>query len=70
MSDSQDLVGAQEAAALLGVSRQRVHALATSRADFPKPIATLASGRVWLRTDIANWADESGRRLKEKAEGS
>lgn len=37
-----------------GVSRQRVDQL-TRRADFPKPLADLAQGRIWLGADVERW---------------
>jgi len=48
------LVGAHEIRALLGVSRQRVYQLA-GRSDFPRPVATLAQGKIWLINDIEAW---------------
>lgn len=48
------LVGAHEIRDLLGVSRQRVYQLA-GRSDFPKPIATLAQGKIWAVEDIEEW---------------
>ena len=48
------LVGAHEIRSMLGVSRQRVHQLAM-RPDFPKPIAELAQGKVWVLADIQAW---------------
>lgn len=66
MTESLDLVGAQEIAVLLGVSRQRVHALVTSQTGFPEPVAQLASGRVWRRHDIFTWAAATGRELTTK----
>lgn len=54
------VLGAAEIAELLGVSRQRVDQL-TRRADFPLPVAELASGRFWVRGEIERWAVESGR---------
>lgn len=63
MTASLDLVGAHEIAGLLGVSRQRVHALVTARSGFPDPVAQLASGRIWQRKDIARWAAATGREL-------
>jgi len=48
------LVGAHEIRDMLGVSRQRVYQLAT-RSDFPKPIAELAQGKVWVLADIQAW---------------
>jgi prophage regulatory protein len=55
-----DLVGAQEIADLLGVSRQRTYQLA-ALPDFPKPVAELAQGRVWLKIDVLTWAKSRGR---------
>ena len=57
-----DIVGVSEVAQMLGVSRQRIHALARDhRNNFPKPSATLAAGRIWLRKDIEQWAAAQGR---------
>jgi predicted DNA-binding transcriptional regulator AlpA len=51
------LVGAHEIRVMLGgVSRQRVHQI-TSRRDFPQPVATLAQGKVWRRTDVQRWIE-------------
>lgn len=55
------LVGAHEAAELLGVSRQRVDQLAKADPTFPKPEAELRSGRVWKREAIEAWAKRTGR---------
>jgi predicted DNA-binding transcriptional regulator AlpA len=46
-----DLVTAPEAAEILGVTRQRVHALAAENADFPWAIM-IGSIRVWHRAAI------------------
>lgn len=56
-----DLVGVAEVAEMLGVSRQRVHAIMTTHADFPKPVAELSAGRVWLREDVETWKRNTGR---------
>ena len=49
------IVGAHEIRVRLGrVSRQRVYQI-TSRADFPKPVADLAQGKVWLADDVEAW---------------
>jgi predicted DNA-binding transcriptional regulator AlpA len=37
-----------------GVSRQRVYQL-TSRRDFPRPVARLAQGKIWLADDVEAW---------------
>ncbi|HCB06273.1 MAG TPA: DNA-binding protein [Nocardioides sp.] len=55
-----DLVGATEIAEMLGISTQRVSQLAVKE-TFPVPVAVLAAGRVWLRTDVEKWARETGR---------
>lgn len=40
---------------MLGVSRQRVNQLADSYADFPRPQALLAAGRIWSRNSVEAW---------------
>jgi prophage regulatory protein len=51
------VVGAHEIRVRLrGVSRQRVYQI-TSRADFPKPVADLAQGKVWLADDVEAWIE-------------
>jgi predicted DNA-binding transcriptional regulator AlpA len=54
------LMGLTEIAAMLGVSRQRVHQLAQSEA-FPEPVARLAAGMIWERAGVEAWARETGR---------
>jgi hypothetical protein len=56
-----ELVGVSEIAELLGVSRQRASAVA-KRADFPTPIASLASGPVWTRPSLNRFVDEWPRK--------
>lgn len=57
----EDLMGVAEVAEFLGVSRQRVDALARTKSDFPPPVASLQAGRVWRREDIEEWARAEGR---------
>jgi predicted DNA-binding transcriptional regulator AlpA len=56
--------GLSETAELLGVSRSRVAAL-RARSDFPRPVAELASGPVWVAREIEafaqRWTRQSGR---------
>ena len=59
-----ELVGAAEIAALLGVSRQRVDQLSRHQ-DFPEPLTELASGRIWTRQSIEEWARASGREIEK-----
>lgn len=61
---NQPLLGATEAAVLLGWDRKRV-AGALSRRTFPKPIAELASGPVWRREDLVAFAYSKGIQLPE-----
>jgi hypothetical protein len=49
------LMGASEIATTLGVSRQRVHQLRRTYADFPTPVAHLATGPVWQGADVQSW---------------
>lgn len=50
-----DLLGVGEAAAVLGVARQRLYQL-RARVDFPAPFVELACGPIWLRDDIEAFA--------------
>lgn len=50
------LVGTTEIAELLGVTRQRVHQLASSP-DFPRPEIELSAGKIWTREAIEGWLD-------------
>lgn len=59
-----DLVGTTEISNMLGVSRQRVTQLAATPA-FPEPVARLAAGPIWDRSDIEEWARKTGRELHE-----
>jgi hypothetical protein len=58
----RDLVGAAEAAVMLGVSRQRVGQL-VERPDFPAPIARLSAGPVWTRTSIEAFGQSWTRKI-------
>jgi len=62
-----EVVGATEAARMLGVSRQRLYQLA-ERDDFPPPMVQLAAGPVWLTNSIRaferDWDRRPGRRAR------
>jgi hypothetical protein len=64
------LLGAQEAAAALGVSRQRFHQLRQS-GRFPVPVTELRSGPVWSRSVvesfIGRWLRSPGPRPAQTA---
>ena len=49
-----DLLGTAEVAEVLGVSKQRIHAL-RKMAEFPDPIRVLASTPVWSREDVVSF---------------
>ena len=59
------LAGVAEAAAIMGWDKRRVITY-LNRGSFPEPFARLASGRVWLREDIedfaAAWRARRGRK--------
>jgi hypothetical protein len=58
-----DLVGATEAATILGVSRQRVHQLLRENPGFPEPLYHLRStGPLWVRQGIESFARHWERR--------
>ena len=52
---SPDLLGRLEVAQMLGVTTRTVQRY-TERNDFPEPVETLATGRVWRQRDIEKWA--------------
>lgn len=54
---SGHLLGLSEIAELLGVSRQRAGQLVRDYADFPPPVAELASGRIWETAAVETWAN-------------
>ena len=55
-----DLVGLAEIGAMLSLSRQRVDPLARTK-GFPDPVATISAGRIWLRAEVVEWAEVTGR---------
>ena len=61
------LVGVKEASALLGVQKSNFVRDFASRADFPAPVAELATGRVWLRSQVSEYAVARKRTAGKKA---
>jgi hypothetical protein len=49
-----EIWGYAEVVEFLGVSQQRANVL-MGRHDFPAPIQTLASGRIWLADVVREW---------------
>src|SRR5579884_1721110 len=64
---SHHLVGVAEVAAILGVSRQRVHQLIEA-GDFPAPEAELSAGKVWSREAVDAWRAAHPERLVEDSQ--
>jgi predicted DNA-binding transcriptional regulator AlpA len=52
---SPGLAGIAEVAEILGVSTRTAHRM-VNRDDFPKPLDTISTGRVWKRADVEKWA--------------
>lgn len=52
-----DLVGVAEIAEMLGVSRQRIHAIIKTDPSFPEPVAVLTAGKIWERSVIRRWVE-------------
>ena len=55
--EPSELVGAQEAAKLAGLSRSGF-SLAQREGRAPEPITVLACGPIWTRSQIEEWAAE------------
>jgi hypothetical protein len=49
-------VGVGEAAAILGVSKQRVFQLRKANLDFPEPYQVLAATPIWTLRDVERFA--------------
>jgi uncharacterized protein YuzE len=63
------LVGVKEAAALAGMQRSNFVRDLASRAGFPAPVSELATGRVWLRSQVEEYlaAHKPGTRKVREA---
>lgn len=51
------VVGVAEAAEILGWDKRRVVTY-IDRGSFPEPLTALASGRIWLREDVEDYAQD------------
>lgn len=60
-----DLIGAAEAAQLLGVSRQRIHDMRKTTPGFPHPAVEVAMGPLWtvhsIERFVETWTRRPGR---------
>ena len=61
MAQTDQLIGIHEITLMLGISRQRVDKISRTDPGFPEPVAELHAGRIWLRSDIEDWARSTGR---------
>lgn len=68
--DIPALASAADAAAILGVSRQRIHQLLGSNSAFPQPVARVAAGPLWTRNAIewfdSVWVRKAGRPARQR----
>ena len=62
------IVGVAEAAEIMGWDKRRVVTY-LDRGQFPEPLTSLASGRIWLREDVEAYAEE-WRRRHPRADGA
>lgn len=60
--DPGDLVGAREIADRLGIAGNSVvYDWMRRYDDFPRPVARLSAGNIWLWSEVAAWARRTGR---------
>jgi len=64
-----DLVGINEIAAMANVTSQAVTNWRTRAADFPLPLAELASGPIFRREQVRDWLKRNNRNLTEFPKG-
>ena len=64
VSSSDELVGVAEAAKLCGVKKPNFIRDFASRANFPKPLVELASGRIWLRSEVESYPERTGKSVQ------
>jgi predicted DNA-binding transcriptional regulator AlpA len=63
--DRDELLSGSDIARRLGITRQRVHQLA-SRGRFPRPLVAFGTVTVWRWGDISDWASMQGRRVQRR----
>ena len=60
---TEQIIGVKEAAEMAGVQRSNFVRDLASREDFPTPLAELATGRIWLRSEVERYV--SARRGRQ-----
>jgi predicted DNA-binding transcriptional regulator AlpA len=66
--DRDDLVDAQAVAQMLGLAQRNTVSLYQRRySDMPRPVIDLGRGRckMWLRSEITDWALRAGRKIHD-----
>lgn len=65
--DPPETVGAAEIAQMLGLSRQRISQLTADDAPygFPPPWLRLRMGKIWLASDVREWAERNQRETEK-----
>lgn len=62
-----ELIGVKEAASLCGVQRSNFVRDYAGRSDFPAPVAELATGRIWLRSQVVAYLAKATHRRRQTA---
>jgi glutathione-regulated potassium-efflux system ancillary protein KefG len=66
--NTDDLIDAHGVAELFGLAQPNSVSTYQHRyTDMPRPVVDLGSGRckMWLRSEMVNWADKTGRTVKK-----
>ena len=72
MSDDKKLVGTKEFAEIMGWTPNKVASYLSMvkkgklKADFPRPIQTLACGPIWRREDVLEYRKNRRKKGKDK----
>lgn len=61
--EGEEIIGVAEAAALCNVKKPNFIRDYTSRRDFPSPVASLASGRLWYKSEIVEYLARANRKV-------
>lgn len=51
---------------MLGVTEGRVWQLQRDHASFPEPLDVIAAGKIWLESDIIDWAQLTNRPVRPR----
>ena len=62
------LIGVKEASELLGVKRPNFIRDFADRPDFPRPVAELATGRIWLKSQVEAYSKDRRRSRRKRVQ--